>query len=83
MQRILTGWRNETFDRLVEQAGRITNQRERIELYQQADKILIENAVLMPLTYGRSPLLVKPWVKRLVYAPHRKVFWQDVIIESH
>jgi oligopeptide transport system substrate-binding protein len=73
MQRILPGWRNETFDRLVEQAGRITNQRKRIELYQPADKILIENAALMPLTYGRYPLLVKPWVKRLVYAPHRKV----------
>jgi oligopeptide transport system substrate-binding protein len=83
LQHLLPGWRNETFDRLVEQAGCMTDPHQRIELYQQADKILIEDAVLMPLTYGRYPLLVKPWVKQYVYAPHRRVFWQDVVIEPH
>jgi ABC-type transport system substrate-binding protein len=59
----------------------MTDPRQRLELYRQADKILIEEAVLMPLTYGRYPLLVKPWVKQHVYAPHRRMYWQDVILE--
>ena len=82
-QQRLPGWQNETYDRLVEQAGRITDQHQRLKLYRQADKILIEEAVLMPLTYGRMPMLVKPWVKQHVHQPHRSVFWQDVIIEPH
>ena len=83
LQHRLPGWQNERFDQLIEKARRITDQRKRIDLYQQADKILIEDTVLMPLTYGRYPLLVKPWVKQFVYAPHLKVFWQDIIIEPH
>jgi ABC-type oligopeptide transport system substrate-binding subunit len=82
-QQLLPGWRNERFERLVEQAGRLTDQRQRIELYQQADKILIEDGALMPLTYGRWHMLVKPWVKQHVHAPNRRMFWQDVVIEPH
>ena len=83
LQHCLPGWRNETFERLIEQAGRITDQRQRLELYRQADKMLIEDAALMPLTYGRWPMLVKPWVKQYTHAPQRRVFWQDVVIEPH
>lgn len=39
------------------------DQEERMKLYRRADQILIEAAALLPLTYGRLHLLVKPWVK--------------------
>jgi oligopeptide transport system substrate-binding protein len=56
-------WRNETYNRLLEGARRTSNQGDRIALYQAADKILIEDAVIMPITYFREHRLVKPWVK--------------------
>jgi len=55
-------WRNETYSRLLEGARRTSNQGDRIALYQAADKILIEDAVIMPITYFRAHRLVKPWV---------------------
>ncbi|HEX9596705.1 MAG TPA: ABC transporter substrate-binding protein, partial [Anaerolineales bacterium] len=56
-------WRNILFDAPVEQAGRISDHRQRIRLYQQADWILVaEDAVVMPLTYGERRMLVKPWL---------------------
>jgi oligopeptide transport system substrate-binding protein len=79
----LPGWRNESYDQLIEQAMHMTDQPKRLELYRQADKILIDEAVLMPLTYGHWQMLVKPWVKQHAHTPHRNVFWKDVIIEAH
>ncbi len=56
-------WHHERFDALVEEAARITNQQERLDLYREADRILIaEEAVIMPLGYVQGRYLVKPWV---------------------
>ncbi|UCH09124.1 MAG: AAA family ATPase [Fidelibacterota bacterium] len=78
-----TGWRNETYDRLVEEARRLMDQGERMKLYGQADRILIEEAPIMPFTYGRSGYLLKPWVRRFPTSPMKVWFWKDVIIEPH
>jgi oligopeptide transport system substrate-binding protein len=56
-------WRDERYDQLVEEAQRTLVQARRIRLYQEADKILIEQAALVPIVYFRSHHLVKPWVK--------------------
>jgi oligopeptide transport system substrate-binding protein len=79
----LTGWRNEACERLVEEARRLTDQEERMKLYRQADRILIEEAALMPLWYPRMNLLVKPWVTRYPTSALQERFWKDVVIESH
>jgi len=56
-------WHNARFDSLVEEAARVADQNRRIELYQEADRILVaEQAVIMPLSYARGRILVKPWV---------------------
>jgi ABC-type oligopeptide transport system substrate-binding subunit len=56
-------WKNLSFDGLVQQAGEIIDDRLRIDLYQQADRILVaDDAVVMPLTYGTQRMLVKPWI---------------------
>lgn len=78
-----TGWRNEAYDRLMEQAKRITDQEERMKLYGQADRILVEDAAIIPLTYDRSHLLVKPWVRKFPMSAIKAWFWKDVIIEPH
>jgi len=56
-------WHNSRFDTLVETAKRITDQGNRMELYREADRILVaEEAVIMPLGYANGWMLVKPWV---------------------
>jgi ABC-type transport system substrate-binding protein len=52
-------------------------------LYRQADHILIEEAAIVPLTYERSHLMVKPWVKKYPTSPVREWFWKNVFIEPH
>jgi ABC-type oligopeptide transport system substrate-binding subunit/DNA-binding SARP family transcriptional activator len=78
-----TGWRNEAYERLLEEARHRTDQEERMKLYGQADKIAIEKAAIVPLTYDRWPLLVKPWVRRFRASDTRRWFCKDVIIEPH
>ncbi|MGC9333142.1 MAG: ABC transporter substrate-binding protein, partial [Anaerolineae bacterium] len=78
-----TRWRNLTYDGLVERARRSTDQGERMALYGQADRLLIEEAVLLPGTYAREHLLVKPWVSRYPTSGIGRHFWKDVVIEVH
>ena len=75
-------WHNESYERLLEDARRTLSQGDRIPLYQAADKILIEEAVIMPLTYSRAHWLVKPWVK-IPAGWLGPWSWKDIIIEPH
>jgi ABC-type oligopeptide transport system substrate-binding subunit/class 3 adenylate cyclase len=73
-------WKDERFDALVEQAARVLEQSERIQLYREADRILVaERAVIMPIGYGHRRQLRKPWV-RMPQAPHHMLRWKDVVV---
>jgi ABC-type oligopeptide transport system substrate-binding subunit len=78
-----TRWRNEVYERLVEEARRVADQGKRMRMYQKADRILIGQAAIMPLAYGRVHLLVKPWVRKFPTSAISQWFWKDVIIEPH
>jgi ABC-type transport system substrate-binding protein/DNA-binding SARP family transcriptional activator len=78
-----THWQNDHFDELLKRAKRTTDPDSRTRLYQEADKILMEEAVVVPLTYGRSLLLVKPWVKNISKSSLTRWLWKDVVIEPH
>lgn len=78
-----TRWQSERYDHALDEARRITNQQDRMQLYRIADRILIEEVGVIPLAYGRSHLLVKPWLKGYSGSQVAKVFWKDVIIEQH
>jgi oligopeptide transport system substrate-binding protein len=77
------GWWDRAYGDLVEEARRVADQGERMKLYQQADKIVIDEAVISPLDYGRSHLMVKPWVSRFPTSALGMRFWKDVVIEPH
>jgi oligopeptide transport system substrate-binding protein len=72
-------WSNETYDELVEKARRVTDQAERMKLYRQADRILVEEVPILPLSYERIPFLVKPWVRRFA----DWTAWKDMVIDPH
>ena len=77
-----TSWQNEPFDGLVEQARRVTDQKERMALYNRADKLLMEEAPIMPLFYWRQHYLLKPWVSLSISALG-KWLMKDGILEPH
>jgi ABC-type transport system substrate-binding protein len=78
-----TGWRAEAFERLLEQARRSMDQGVRVELYRQADRILVEEVPIMPLFYFRDHSLVKPWVRGYTFSSFQGARLKDVIIEPH
>lgn len=78
-----TCWSNERFKHLVKEAIRLNDQSERMQLYKQADRILVEEAPILPLTYGRAHLLVKPWVSQYQISQIGWYDWKNVTIEPH
>jgi ABC-type transport system substrate-binding protein len=75
------GSQNQTYDQLVEGARRVVDQAERMRMYQQADSILIQEVPVLPLSYGRFHMLMKPWVKKLFTSPLNWWSWKDVVLE--
>ena len=71
------GWEHDVFEALIERSRRSLDQNERLILLMEADKILMEEAPIIPLYYRGDNYLVKPWVRRFFPA------WKDVIIEPH
>ncbi|MBI1879187.1 MAG: hypothetical protein HYR94_13370, partial [Chloroflexi bacterium] len=76
-------WHNEAYAEYVEQARHVTSQVERLKLHRRADKVLVEEAAIIPLTYHRQHLLIKPWVTQFPTSAIKIWYWKDVIIEPH
>jgi ABC-type oligopeptide transport system substrate-binding subunit/predicted Ser/Thr protein kinase len=76
-------WHNERYEQLLEQARQITDEAERVRFHQAADRLLVEEAAIVPLLYGRNHLLVKPWVRCYPVSPLRTTYWKDVVIAPH
>lgn len=74
-------WHNSQFDELTERAAAVSDRRQRIELYQQADRILVEEqAAIVPLWYSQGRRLVQPYVK-LPPVPSFLMRFKDVVVE--
>ena len=58
-----TGWANPEYDRLVLSAGAEMDVPRRRELYQQAEAILLEEAPIAPLFFGKRVFLCHPAVR--------------------
>lgn len=78
-----THWQNSAYNRLIWKARRINDQPERMRLYKEADRMLVEEAVIIPSWYGQSHWLVKPWVRNFVVRSYYDVIWKDIIIDPH
>lgn len=54
---------NPEVDTLLDRAGLQPDEATRFTLYQQAEQILVSEAACLPLWFGRTYLLIKPYVK--------------------
>jgi oligopeptide transport system substrate-binding protein len=60
---------NPEVDRLLEEARGEQDFEKRMELYQQAEEMILEDAPIVPLTHDADYWLTKPYVKGMIYPP--------------
>ena len=64
----LLAYADPAFDRLVRDADREPNSQKRADLYQQASRLLSQDAPVAWLSWGRVKYLQKPWVKGVTFS---------------
>jgi ABC-type oligopeptide transport system substrate-binding subunit len=75
-------WRNETYEDLVEEARRLMDPQERMRRYREADRLVCEEVPILPLTYERDHLLIKPWLSRYPTSATHAAYWKEAVIGS-
>jgi ABC-type oligopeptide transport system substrate-binding subunit/transcriptional regulator with XRE-family HTH domain len=77
----LPDWRHDRYRMLVEHATRSTDPADRLVTYEEAERILAEEAAIVPLMYESEHLLLKPWVTEYPSVPVKYPgFWKDVVV---
>jgi len=64
-----TKYSNPQVDRLLDQARAEKDQQKRLQLYQQAEKQIVDDAPWVPLYHGKSSFLTKPYVQGFFAPP--------------
>ncbi|HET7378103.1 MAG TPA: ABC transporter substrate-binding protein, partial [Anaerolineae bacterium] len=80
------GWHHPRLEQLLEEAARTTDRAQRLAMYREADRILVnEEAVVIPLAYSSlgNVALLKPWVKGMKYNALGSYSLKDIVIEPH
>jgi len=74
---------NPEVDALLEAAGVEPDSSSSLELYRQAEQMLVDDAACIPLSFGRDYVLVKPYVKGYELNPMGFAMLNEVSIEPH
>jgi oligopeptide transport system substrate-binding protein len=79
---------NPDFDKLMNQAAAEPDQAKQVELYNQAQTILMNDAALLPLRFGLATYEVQPYVGGLTITPSDSqlpgdVFYETIQIKKH
>ena len=77
------GYSSTQFDSLIQQANGESDQSRAFALYQQAEQLMVNDAACLPITFGRSYLLIQPWVKNLTVNALGILDFNDVTISTH
>lgn len=76
-------WYNSTFEALIDEGRHTLDQSQRVELYHQADRVITEDAGVLPLFYGHVYQLIQPWVRKPTGSSMYSSQWKDVILMPH
>ena len=63
------GYSNPQLDALLDKAAVEQDPAARLQLYQQAEQMIVQDAAMLPLFFGRNYVLVKPYVKNYYLSP--------------
>jgi oligopeptide transport system substrate-binding protein len=72
---------NKKLEAITETAARTTDQQKRLALYRQADKMLMEEALIIPLTYGLDHYFIGPRVRSFPTASRFTLRWRDIVVD--
>jgi oligopeptide transport system substrate-binding protein len=79
------GWEDSRYEEFIETAARTPDRTLRLEMYRQADRLLVaQDVLIIPVGYGNvrgSTDLVKPWIKNFHQNALGDVRFKNVIIE--
>jgi ABC-type oligopeptide transport system substrate-binding subunit len=76
------GWRHAKYEALIEGARRITDRRQRLAMYRQAELLLVDEAPVIPVAYGLDHLLIKPWFDPWPKNQNSYII-KDVVMQEH
>lgn len=79
------GWNNEDskkFKELCESATDIVDEKEKAEIYLQAEELLVKNAVIVPEYLEQSPTFVANTVKNYFVSTNGMTNWAEVDVEK-
>jgi ABC-type oligopeptide transport system substrate-binding subunit/DNA-binding SARP family transcriptional activator len=76
-------WQNPVFEALIEEGRHTLDQGQRMALYRQADRVLTEEAIVLPLFYGHIYELRQPWVSKLTGSSIYSAQWKDITLMPH
>jgi oligopeptide transport system substrate-binding protein len=62
----ISGYSNPELERLLQLAAEEVDEARRLEIYQEAERVVVADAPCLPLTYGTNHVLVKPYVTGFV-----------------
>jgi ABC-type transport system substrate-binding protein len=65
----------------LDEALAMTDQAARIAFFATADRLVIEQAAVVPITYLRNHFLINPHIKHFPVSPLCWWYWSDLIIE--
>lgn len=79
----LPDWKHDRYRALLDRAARGTDPAVRSAAYEEAERTLAEEAVVVPIAYEPEHLMLKPWVAHYPTIPVKYPgFWKDVMIGS-
>lgn len=76
------GYSNPEFDALLQRAAAEQDPDVRVQLYAQANQMLMDDAIVLPFFYDRSYMLVRPWVHGLEITPLGILSLDQVTVET-
>ncbi len=76
-----SGYANPEVDTLLQKARLEEDGEERMRLYQEAEKIIVEDVPWIPIYHGVNYVLIKPYVKGLAVTPQSTYYLKDAYLE--
>ncbi len=80
-----TGWNNEDskkFKEICTEATNTVDDKEKAELYLQAEELLVKNAIISPEYLGESPTFIANYVKGYCVSTNGSENWQEVSVDK-
>lgn len=79
-----TGWSNKRYDELINMARGEGNREKRIKMYDEAQRILLEEDIaIIPLFFTAQNLLIKPYIKELRLDAMELLYLKKMRIEGY